>query len=152
MMGLTYKRSKEYNCWLDLRRRCNTKTCKAYKNYGGRGIKVCKEWDSFKTFLLDMDPKPFDDSTIDRIDVNGNYHKENCRWVSRKIQNVNRRNVKQIFYLNETKCLTEWCDVLKIPYQPMRKRVYDQNLSFEEALSKSFTKKSLEAFKNKKLC
>ena len=151
-MGLTCKRTKEYNCWLDLRRRCNTITCKAYKNYGGRGIKVCKEWDSFNTFLLDMGQKPFSDYSIDRIDNNKDYCKENCRWVSKKIQNVNRRNVKQIFYLNETKCLTEWCNVLKIPYQPMRRRIYEKNLSFEDALSKSFTKKSLESFKNKELC
>lgn len=70
--------------------RCSDPKHKHYKSYGGRGILVCEEWMHFEIFLEDMGERP-EGLTLDRIDVNGNYEKENCRWVEWSIQVSNRR-------------------------------------------------------------
>lgn len=85
---------KTYNSWLQMRHRCITSTSKSYKDYGGRGIKVCDRWlNSFENFLEDMGIRP-DNKTLDRIDFNGNYTIENCKWSTIAEQNSNKRNCK----------------------------------------------------------
>ena len=79
-----------YYCWNSMKDRCNNKNNKQYKDYGGRGVTYCKKWEKFDGFLEDMGVKP-DNMTLDRIDVDGNYNKENCRWVSRLEQQHNLR-------------------------------------------------------------
>lgn len=86
--GKSYSRT--YDIWAHMLQRCNNKRHKAYKYYGGRGIKVCKRWLKFENFLEDMGKKP-KGLSIDREDNDGNYDKKNCRWATSSEQARNRR-------------------------------------------------------------
>lgn len=99
----------EYNTYKGIKRRCFNKKYRGYLNYGARGITMSKEWaDSYKTFLSDMGRKPSPHHEIERIDNNGNYCKENCRWATRKEQCNNTRANRKITINGVTKNFSEW--------------------------------------------
>lgn len=88
-------RTAIYHAWVAMIARCEDQNHKAYKNYGGRGIKVCKRWkESVAHFVSDMGPRPSKQHTLDRIDNNGDYCPENCRWVTWDIQANNKRKAR----------------------------------------------------------
>lgn len=81
-----------YSTWSAMKARCYNKNNNRYEHYGKRGIKVCDRWkDSFKNFLEDMGEKPSKNHSLDRIDVDGNYCPENCRWADRTEQAINKQ-------------------------------------------------------------
>lgn len=100
--------SKTYQVWTHMIGRCTNPKDRAYKYYGARGIKVCKRWlDSFENFFDDMGESPLNLS-LDRIDNNGDYCKNNCRWATKKEQAMNRRNTKFFTHNGKTLCMSDW--------------------------------------------
>lgn len=95
--------------WANMRVRCNCKTNKDYPDYGGRGIRVCEEWDEFINFYKWAMSNGYDDSlSLDRIDVNGDYCPENCRWITMAEQQSNKRTNVFVEYKGERHTLAEW--------------------------------------------
>jgi hypothetical protein len=94
-------KSSEYRSWYAMKARCSNPNYKNYNYWGGRGIKVCDRWlNSFENFIEDMGKKPANTS-LDRINNDGNYEPNNCRWATKTEQQNNRRNNKLIFISNE---------------------------------------------------
>ncbi len=117
------KTSATYWTWSNMLQRCTNPNVHNYKNYGGRGICVCKAWLSFKSFLRDMGEKP-PNLMIDRIDNDGDYCKENCRWSTLKEQARNKTTNILITIDGVTKCLAEWCKIYKICYANALYRIH----------------------------
>lgn len=102
-----------YTTWLNMRQRCNNPRSPAYKNYGGRGIKVCERWDDFLNFAEDMGDRP-EGMTLERIDCNGDYSPENCKWATRKEQMRNVRYNRWIEFDGKRLILSDWSKELGI--------------------------------------
>ena len=105
-------KTPEYSSWQNMKTRCYNKKIKEYKYYGGKGIRVCKRWiDSYENFYNDMGPKPDKTYSVDRIDLNGDYSPDNCRWASRIQQANNKTNNRIIVMDGESHALAEWCRI-----------------------------------------
>jgi hypothetical protein len=105
----------EYAAWINIKQRCYNPNKTSYQNYGGRGITVCERWrESYPNFLADMGPRPSPKHSIDRIDNDGPYSPDNCRWTTREEQNTNKRNTVWITHNDQTKPLKQWADELNL--------------------------------------
>lgn len=100
-------KSKVYVTWKNMRARCNNAKTADYKNYGGRGIGYDPAWNSFEVFLADMGEPPLG-ATLDREDNSKGYSKANCRWASRKVQNLNKRSNVRYEFNGKSQTLSEW--------------------------------------------
>lgn len=131
------KSRREYAAWSAMKRRCYSPNVQNYKNYGGRGIRVCVRWvESFEAFLGDMGRRPSSKHSLDRIDVNGHYEPANCRWATAAEQARNRRDNVVLEAHGQKKTQREWCRELGITERLLWRRLRD-GLSMEQALSPS---------------
>lgn len=113
-----------YDCWRNMKRRCYQVNAEYYKNYGGRGIIVCDEWKNdyipFLNWALNNGYK--EGLTIDRINNDGNYEPNNCRWITQQNQLFNRRKTKFYSYKGMNKTLTQWADFYNMSRTTLAKR------------------------------
>ncbi|WP_275289191.1 hypothetical protein [Halomonas elongata] len=128
-------RTPEFNSWQGARDRCLCPTNKAYAYYGGRGIRICERWMSFDNFLQDMGPKPSPRHSLDRINVNGDYCPENCRWATPAEQARNRRNNVRITIDGKTQTLYEFYGRKSSSAYTMANRMIAKGVTPEEAAS-----------------
>lgn len=105
-----------YRSWQCMRDRCDNPNATHGDRYRGRGITYIKRWSKFENFYKDMSPTWRKNLTLDRIDNNKNYSKENCKWSSRKEQVRNRSNTVYISHKGKMHTLAEWSEILKIKY------------------------------------
>lgn len=131
--GITHGMSHypEYSVWQNMKNRCDNKNCAKYKVYGGRGIKYEPRWSDFFNFFSDIGPRPTAKHTLDRINVNGNYCKENCRWVTNKENCRNKNNNRLI----RGKTLAEWSEIIGVKRSTLAQRLYVYKWSEERVLS-----------------
>lgn len=128
-------RPREYEIWTGMIKRCENQNCKAYKNYGGRGITVCNSWrNSFEAFYEDMGPSPSSDYSIERINNNGNYCPENCVWDLDGPQSRNKQNTVRVMYEGKQIALRNLCDDLGLDFTLVYDRLHNGNWELEEAL------------------
>ncbi len=114
----------EYKTWARIKSRCLKPSHQDFYLYGGRGILICERWkNSFEAFFEDMGPKPSKKLSIDRIDVNGNYCKENCRWTDDRTQSRNKRNNRYIELNGLRMCLSDWASHLGINVSTLIQRL-----------------------------
>lgn len=129
-------RSALYHIWYGMIMRCTNPNDRAFKNYGGRGITVYPAWlSSFEAFARDMGPRPSPEYSIDRIDNDGNYEPENCRWATRRQQGRNRRGLIRVNYQGKTVCLKEAAEAAGIEYKLAHDRIFSLGWSVDDALS-----------------
>lgn len=118
------RHTKEYRAWVSMRGRCFDKRDAGYHNYGGRGITVCERWLVFENFLEDLGLAPSPSHTLDRINVDGNYCPDNCKWATRKEQANNRRDTRKFNFRGKIMTLTEIAAVTGINYKTINVRLY----------------------------
>ena len=122
--------------WRGMKSRCYNPKNENYKNYGGRGIKVCDEWlnDFMNFYNWSINNGYKEDLSIDRINSDGNYEPNNCRWITWKEQTRNTRRNRMITYNNEAHCLAEWAEILGIDYCKLKNKI-NKTKDFQEAIN-----------------
>ena len=129
-----------YKSWASMIQRCNNPKNPNFADYGGRGITVCHEWSSFDGFLTDMGERP-DGLTIERINNEIGYSKENCRWATRADQMANTRNNIHITINGETRILVDWSRLSGVHPDTIRARL-SRGWSAEQAVFRHASKSS----------
>lgn len=132
-----HKTTLEYKSWSCMKYRCSGKSERFNKYYKDKGIVICDRWigdDGFTNFLEDMGNRPTPKHSLDRIDNNGNYCKENCKWSSSKEQMNNVSTNRLITYNGETKTVSQWADVVGINNKALARRLTSLNWSIEKSL------------------
>lgn len=114
--------TRSYNIWRGMKQRCLNDNDKDFKNYGGRGIRVCDRWMKFENFLSDMGEAP-KGLQLDRIDFNGDYCKQNCRWTNTSVQGNNRRTNVFITYKKRTMTIADWSRAVGIERKTLEYRI-----------------------------
>lgn len=127
-----------FNIWHGMKQRCYDKTSCSYELYGKRGIRICDEWcNSFQAFYdWSMQNGYAENLSIDRIDINGNYSPDNCRWTTMKVQQNNKRNNRLVTYKGETLTVTQWSERTGIKLSTLVSRL-NSGWDIEKALNKS---------------
>jgi hypothetical protein len=114
------QKTPEWACWQAMKQRCINPLNPSYANYGGRGIVVCDRWsNSFRVFLADMGPRPSPEHSIDRIDNDGPYSPDNCRWATAQVQNNNRRVTRMVEFAGKRQSLATWAREVGIPFDTL---------------------------------
>lgn len=131
---MTTDSKRLYWVWAAMKGRCSNRRDPNYHNYGGRGIVVCEKWQTFAGFVADMAPRPAG-ALLDRIDNDGPYSPDNCRWTDRATQNANRRSCIYVDIDGERVTLKEACRRRGLRYRPVVKRVQDRGWTIADALS-----------------
>lgn len=134
-------KSRTYRSWDSMKQRCDNSNTPNFENYGGRGIKYDPSWSLFVNFLLDMGPRPAG-TTLDRINVGGDYIWWNCRWSTVETQNRNTRTSKLVEYLGVTKTNQEWADELGMPPSTLYNRIFTRGWPVEKSMITPVRKKS----------
>ena len=124
----------QYKAWHNMKRRCDNPNHAQYQWYGARGISYDPSWSTYEGFVADMGERP-EGKELDRIDNDGNYCKDNCRWVSRSEQMRNTRKTIAVTMRGKTQCLKDWCVELGLVYNTVVQRIRLGGKTPEEALS-----------------
>lgn len=124
---------REYVIWQGIKTRCYNVMHPTFKNYGGRGITMCEEWEDFGTFIRDMGPAPKGGS-IERIDVNGNYTPENCKWIPKPLQSRNRRSNIEVEWGGKRMLLVDVARIENVEYMLMRQYLRRHRCSLQDAV------------------
>lgn len=139
------KTPRLYSIWRNMKQRCNNPNASKYEIYGGRGIKVCGEWNKFELFMQWSISNGYKDNlTLDRCDRDKGYCPDNCRWVTYSKQNLNKRDNRYITYHGETKTLHEWSQQIGINYSTLKARIVDYGWTVEKALNTPVRRKVSE--------
>lgn len=129
------KTTPEYSSWCSMVNRVTNEKGDRYSDYGGRDIGVCERWTLFENFLKDMGPRP-KGTSLDRVNNNLGYSKDNCRWATATEQGRNKRNNRLLEYRGQVKTVSEWAEILGIRYITLYMRVTHLKMSIKEAFEK----------------
>lgn len=123
MHGEATKRTPEYQAWTNMKQRCLNRNGPRFKDWGGRGIRVCDRWLAFENFLADMGRRPSRLHSLDRIDPDGHYEPGNCRWATRREQQRNRRDNETLTAFGKTQSIDDWADEFGVHRALIRGRI-----------------------------
>lgn len=129
-------RTQIYNTWRGMKDRCTNPKATNYSNYGGRGISLCEQWESFETFYQWAKGNGYQPGlTIERSNNDGNYEPGNCRWATRTEQNNNRRSNNMVTFNGVTKPISAWARTTGINYRTLKSRIMESGWPIEQALT-----------------